>query len=422
MPIVEPSSKLASILNNSSVYLNNGLSRKSPFKIQFYGQSIVAGLNLKRIEQTFQEDFPEVNIEILNNSIGGYQAPLLKQTAYFDLYPEYPDLLIFHAYGGIESGELEELFIDIKSNLASEVVVFDHHISYVKDSVGQVDNIQLQDKQSAYIEQLAEKYGYGFISVRDYWKEFLRLNKDFNIKSLLRDNVHPNDAGNCLMEMVLVESLNKAIKSNQEKALELTHEAIELGLMDEYNFSFIGNKIDLEPSLESVGSVIDILIDGKKPQQIPALYTVSRPRSVPGQWWPAINRIFLSDSIIPNVEQWTITFYEINWKSKTYLLKAHGDISGFQGNGSSGKDFESINKAISFKHKDVAIFFNDRRKKDYKELDVEFEVNNRFKSPMKITSTTTQTLLQLLDNKKHSIKIKSVFGSLKKSKLFIYKP
>ena len=85
-----------------------------PVKIVYYGQSITAQGWRNILQKKLQERFPHAEFTFVNKSIGGFEAPNLVRTAAHDLYPEYPDLVIFHDYWGERSGHLQRMVHNLR--------------------------------------------------------------------------------------------------------------------------------------------------------------------------------------------------------------------------------------------------------------------------------------------------------------------
>lgn len=83
-------------------------------KILFYGQSIIASPWSGAVMEQLRSRFPEADLTMENRAIGGYTAPTLQRPAVHDLYPFYPDLVVFHVYGGAYTGELEGIISNIR--------------------------------------------------------------------------------------------------------------------------------------------------------------------------------------------------------------------------------------------------------------------------------------------------------------------
>jgi hypothetical protein len=78
---------------------------RKPVRILFYGQSITKQQWSQDVANELKQRFPYADLTIENRAIGGFAAPLLIRPSEHDLYPFYPDLLIFHVYGGDEDYE-----------------------------------------------------------------------------------------------------------------------------------------------------------------------------------------------------------------------------------------------------------------------------------------------------------------------------
>ncbi|MBC8870388.1 MAG: SGNH/GDSL hydrolase family protein, partial [Planctomycetes bacterium] len=79
--------------------------KRNHVRVLFYGQSVTRNPWWKDVAEHLRKTYPYADLEIQNLAIGGYSAPVLMHTAEVDLYPYYPDLPIFHVYGGVGGGE-----------------------------------------------------------------------------------------------------------------------------------------------------------------------------------------------------------------------------------------------------------------------------------------------------------------------------
>jgi hypothetical protein len=423
LPQIKVSENLINSVSYTSSVFKGEIVTQRPFKVQFYGQSIIAGIDKSRIKRQLLKLYPGLDFEIINNAIGGYQAPQLIKTAEYDLYPEYADLIVFHVYGGLKNGELEKLFSNIRTRLSSDVIILDHHISFSDTQIGQQRLDKLQDSDSKAIEQLAHECGFGFLGVRALWKDFLNLNPSIKVKDLLRDGVHPNDLGKLLLEWIVINNLKKAIDANPGIPSASKQHVIKED-KDTVEFEFTGNRIDLQPSKQSIGAQFDLFIDGIPASQDNGLYSVSRPSSFPRQWWPAMNRIILNKNVNQIEEEWTITFIKLDIEEESFEFQLIGDISGEQGIGYSGKNFISKNKAIEINAGDIAIFPLDKslKNQDLRNFVVTFSVYPLFNSPVIISNPQAIVLAKLLEDKTHTVVLKIIKGNLKNSSFKFYEP
>ncbi len=138
------------IQRTMSLLETSNSENQNKVRILFYGQSIVAHLNSESIIRKLRKRYPDAIIEYENRAIGGFTAPSLVRTAVHDLYPYYPDLLIFHVYRGVENGELERIIYNTRKYTTSEILLFNHHYAWEKDSIELVYRTYKDDIESDY--------------------------------------------------------------------------------------------------------------------------------------------------------------------------------------------------------------------------------------------------------------------------------
>jgi len=431
-----------SLLENSTSYI------KQNVKIQFYGQSIVGGLDPNLIMDKLKERYPTVEFTVIKNPIGGFRAPSLSRVAIHDLYHEYADLIIFHVYGGEKSGDVEEIFRNIKLKTTAEVIVFNHHLAYMGQDEDEQKKRTLSDFYgSKNLELLANKYGFEFVDVRKTWKDFISINPDINIQSLLSDQVHPNDLGNELLAHCILQHFRynphlqfiksnvydirfkSTVKEQSEHKISITGDyelSNNLILADnsELSFSFFGNRVDIIPSEENEESEIEITINDTKPSDVKSLYYVTRASSNYEMWWPVLKRISLSKDKLPIIQKYTLEIFNIDRESETFSFKLYGDKTGFDGEGNNAEDFISNSKLISIQKDDFTVFQAEKvsRKETPENFKVNFEVKALASDKIHISGNNQVTLLKGIDNGLNSITITAKNGKLKLDRVRIYKP
>ena len=142
---------------------------RTPVNILFYGQSIVANSHTSfQLINYLKATYPNAAIHFKNTAIGGYQAPILQKTAMQDLYPTYPDLVVFHVYGG-ETGEFEQIIKTIRQRTTADILTWTHHVEHFGQGI---DN--QRDAASEYRKQIARKYNCEMADARAIWKEYLK--------------------------------------------------------------------------------------------------------------------------------------------------------------------------------------------------------------------------------------------------------
>ena len=107
--------------------------KRNRVRVLFYGQSVTRNPWWQDIADHLRKTYPHADLEVANLAIGGYSAPVLMRTAEFDLYPYYPDLLIFHVYGGVEGGEQEKIIEKVRQTTTSEVLLWTSHFRWPRN-------------------------------------------------------------------------------------------------------------------------------------------------------------------------------------------------------------------------------------------------------------------------------------------------
>lgn len=426
------------IQRTMSLITTSNEEKQNKVKILFYGQSIVAGLNSESIITKLREQYPNAIIEYENRAIGGFTAPSLVRTAVHDLYPYYPDLLIFHVYDGVENGELERIIYNTRKHTTGEILIFNHHYAWVQDSAGLTNRTYKDNIESDFWRLLAQKYGCELVDVRKEWKEYIDMHPSIKINNLMGDevksNVHPNKKGNKLLELLLLRHLrfnpiaydrgnrgwfNEIRTYDMRRFYEEKKDEFkiygnfsnsETGIILDsatINMEFDGNKVEivLQNEIKGKYSYLDILIDGKKPSQNSELYYVTRPSVAFGERTrPALKRVSLGNN--PVIERWNLTVTKIDRKAKYLEFKIEGEKTGYDGKGNNLDRFISNSGRIIIEPSDFFIF--DSEKITNKQTPVGFEINwevkpNFYDRISFNNKTKSYVVAQGLENGKHNL-------------------
>lgn len=364
---------------------------KTPINILFYGQSIVANSHTPiQLINHLKTTYPNAWIHYKNTAIGGYQAPILSKTAIQDLYPTYPDLLVFHVYGG-ETGEFEQIIKTVRQRTTAEILTWTHHV----DNFGQgIDN--LRETASEYRKQIAQKYHCEMADARTIWKEHLKQEHILPGK-LLVDQIHLNSQGSRLLTDILTphfkvnsnasETWKKQVitldlaQPNTQVQYEQGSWSIRKGAListgtSPLTFKFKGNKLDvITHYLPKVGSA-QILLDGKKPSAHPDSLAVTRATIAPGVWWPTVSLVTLGANAVPQAI--TMHFSNVSPDGQTYDLNVIGSITGDEGTVQAGSDFAAKSGQFQIAAADIAI--GKIKKTIKKDLPAHFDANFEIKS------------------------------------------
>lgn len=319
-----------------------------PVRILFYGQSITKQDWWMDVANDLKQRFPHADLTIENRAIGGFAAPILIRPAEHDLYPFYPDLIIFHVYGGDE--DYEAIIANIRRRTTSEIAFHSDHISWLPTGTDadEAENLRVYEWHNYHsihwLAKIAQKYGCELIEIRRPWRQYLKENQ-LQPKDLLSDNVHLNDHGNFLLASLVKPHLryNPKLPNNLWKDLVRTYEVgKDVQWQDgKLILEFEGNRIDAVAAKfnNQDSTSATILIDGKKPSAFPELYNITRPSDAPNVDLPAIIQVSWEKPLI--VEDWTARITEINYDASQFKFAVFGSKTGYDGSGVSDRKFVS---------------------------------------------------------------------------------
>ena len=365
------------IQRTMTLLATSNMNRRNPVKILFYGQSITLGPWPEMVAAELHNRFPWADLTVENRALGGFEADRLVRTAAYDVYPFYPDLIVFHAYGGEHTGELERIISNIRRYTTSEIVLLTHHAP--------VDNATY-DRHSDVIRRLAHEYHCELVEVREQWRQYLD-DQQLEPAALLTDAVHPNDLGHQLLatlvgrhfryrphlpaawsDMVRTYEARRLVDEGVEDEITFTGAAWEqapwknswdrqraavVGTDPEsaLKLTFQGNRVDVVVGVldGELGSAT-VLIDGKPPSSNPRLYTVTRPTLCQAGWWPGVCRVGNRSPL--QEEDWLLRVSEISDDSRRFTYEVIGSRTGPDGTGSSDAVFVSDSGRVVIEPRD----------------------------------------------------------------------
>lgn len=323
-------------------------------RILFYGQSVSRNPWWQDVAQFLRDSFPHADLEIENRAIGGYGGPMLINTAEYDLYPFYPDLLIFHVWGGVDSGEQEELIRRVRQRTTAEILLWTSNLRWPKDVPPDGDpndpRVLAVDAQDAAISELyfrlAAEHGLEVADVRGGMQRYL-AEHDLVVKDTLRDTVHPNELGNFLIASFVKPHLrynpNFPVDPWQGAVTQVPIDdpRVTRGEDGSLTLAFEGNRIDVlaaHTDEQHPGSA-RVLIDGRAPSSFPELYYHARPSPTPVMGRPAITRIDHETPLV--VETWTARILECDPEQDVLRYEVEGSVTGPDGRGDHHERFVS---------------------------------------------------------------------------------
>ncbi|HUS59046.1 MAG TPA: hypothetical protein VM141_10380 [Planctomycetota bacterium] len=360
------------IQRTMTLLATSGPLRRFPVKIIFYGQSIVNGRWTKAVEDDLRRRFPEADLTIENRAIGGFGADALIRTAAHDIYPAYPDLVVYLVYGGEQSGALEAFVANLRRYTTSEIMLLTHHVRGGDYS---------DSASAAYWRYLAQKYDCELVDLHGESRQFMAEHAIRPEQLLGGDKIHPNEEGsrpiawtvlrhfrlNTLMpggwyDRVRTYQVRRSYDDSAADDITFAGEPWEIQGSNAIGHSpdnpmrltFNGNRVDILAGASPARKLgtARILIDGQPPSADPRLYAATRPSPEPKMWFPGVRRIEWQSP--PIIEDWTLRITAASDDCKSLEYEVIGSITGHDGNGNNCEKFVSNSGRVVIAPRDFA--------------------------------------------------------------------
>lgn len=371
-------------------------SKKNRVRVLFYGQSITEQAWTKDVADELRKRFPNAELDIQNRAIGGWASQLLIRPAEHDLYPFYPDLLIFYVYG--DHTKYDEIIRQTRARTTADILMLTEHMA-----VG--DQNWPETMSTKLLPEIAKKYGAELADIRTPWKAYLKDN-GFDAQKLLKDSVHLNDHGNFLLAELVKRHLRYDPKLPAAERVKDVAAAWKGGVL---RLEFEGNRVDAV--LDGPGRAA-LSIDGKAPD----VYAYTRPNDVPGWVWVTgvVTRV---DWEKPRIaEDWTLKITDYKGP-KDFRYSVAGTKTGADGEGSSAARFVSTSGRVILDPKDF--YFENCRKPIAPGFEIKWSCKPLWaEGDLK---PGLVTLVQGLENGKHVLELKAD-KPLPIKTLRVYKP
>ena len=280
------------IQRSMSLLASSSPEKPNTVRILFYGQSITAQSWARKVEQYLKETYPKANLVVAHRAIGGFGAERLVKTAEADLYPFYPDLMIFHVYFS-DPAAYEAIIRRTRERTTADILIVNDHILKDADLTEETDPAKLTDQNSdgwknyVFLPGIARKYGIELCELRSEWKRFLRDNK-LPPKTLLQDAVHLNDQGCYLMGELVKRNLRYRSEQGdgawRARVVTTALDTAKPWKDNKLEFEFEGNRIDLIGGLKASAAK-----DGSDNIVQNADLSKGEGKTVPAWTWEASN-------------------------------------------------------------------------------------------------------------------------------------
>jgi hypothetical protein len=347
--VKDPSVMGLGIQRTMTLLASSTAQHRNHVRVLFYGQSITEQEWSKQVAVDLRARFPNADLEIENRAIGGFASQLLIRPAEHDVYPFYPDLVIFHVFGANQ--QYEQIIKNIRSRTASEVLM---QTDRVPAKWPQTQPDREADKgmwwdylmNHQFLPDIASKYGCGLVDIRGGWMQYLRDNHYEPRQLLVKDGAHLNAQGNFLMAQLTEQYLVHRTDLPDAAWKDLSHDS-PVAASDwhdgKLDLHVLGNRIDLLPILPTHKAKAHsgsgrILIDGKKPSEFPDAYRITRPS--PGPWSPLfLSRVDHDAALV--LEEWTLKLKNVSSDGNSWEFDVAGSVTGPDGSGRSDQPFAS---------------------------------------------------------------------------------
>ncbi|HPD15140.1 MAG TPA: SGNH/GDSL hydrolase family protein [Planctomycetota bacterium] len=394
--------------------------KRHKVRILFYGQSITVQPWWKRVEADLRRRFPHADLECANLAIGGFASQLLVRTAEYDLYPFYPDLLIFHVYG--HHVRYEDIIRRTRERTTAEILIQTDHVTK------EAEDDWTKKMNYTFLPAYAARYGCQLSRIRESWKQYL-ADRALKPQQLLRDGVHLNEHGEFLMAELVNQELVYRPDLPQDEWKGLVRDyAVGDDVKwegDRLTLEFEGNRV-VALAEPTGGGKCRVLLDGRRPSEFPELYYHARPTGTANIGWPAIKAIGHEKPLV--LEEWTATCTGFNDAADEFRFSVVGSVTGPDGEGTAKERFVSKSGRIVIQPDDWVFAYD--RKVSNKPTPDGFKVRWRvlplfrdeFEAPTLgdyLGQELPTTLAQGLPNTRHKLEL---VGKAALKAIRIYKP
>lgn len=360
-PPADTSAFGAGIQRTMTLLATSTPQKRHRVRVLFYGQSITAQDWTRSVEEDLRRRFPHADLTVENRAIGGFAAQRLVNSAEADLYPFYPDLVIFHVYG--DHNQYEKILRRTRERTTAEILVQTDHVTRDADLTEETDPAKIKISGETWnefmnfvhIPRVAKAVGAEVADLRSAWKAYLRANK-LPAKALLSDSVHLNAHG-CFLMAELIKPYLRYRPDHPKTAWQgLVRDEKPVWKNGVLTLEFEGNRVDLLAAPgAAAAAAAEIRIDGRRPSQFPELYAATRATAYPGTPWPVVMKTGYAKPRVQ--EEWTLRVTEADEAKNRAAFTLEGSVTGPDGSGVSTEPFVSKSGRVVIEPADWSLDF-----------------------------------------------------------------
>ncbi len=305
-------------------------------RIMVYGQSISEGKWWLQVRQDLIARYPQADIEMINRARGGHASNMLVRDAETDLYPWYPDLVLFHVYGAHTC--YEQLIHRLRSRTTAEVLITNDHLG-ADDRLqdGSYPDLGWTKFMAQWIPRVASRYGCELVPLREGWKRYV-IDNQLAPRELLIDGIHLNPHGNALYAGLIERQLVYRPQLPAEHlAGSITTRAVgsDLTWQDgSLHCAFDGNRILAIAGPGDQELEAEVLVDGQPPSACIACHAFTSAQG------PLSFRCCSSQRACLD-EDWTLRITQVDREANQVAFTLSGSRTGPDGAGSTAARFVS---------------------------------------------------------------------------------
>ena len=352
---IEDLNARASSLANTRAAFSLARSGKTvPFRVLFYGQSIIgSGWGEAAIDELAKRH-PNVAFHSENRAIGGFSAESLEHTVSADLADVSPDLIVFHVYG--DHRAYERTVLKMLERTGADIILQTDHADTFPQPRCRVGLSILPGARAGcrswpilrqakwrdymsfhFIPVLAERYHLAVQPVRRNWADRLRA-EGRQPEEVLTDGLHLNEEGRRWMAEFFVDFIERQTSRSSGTS---RRRLVPLPLADASGVRRLATDAD---RVEAVSSQplgpLSIRIDGKAAEEYPGCVAHGRPTgSLPDHPWPSVRKVMAESALLPEV--WQVTLRDFSDDYSKFAFDVVGSATGPDGTGRAGEDFRS---------------------------------------------------------------------------------
>ncbi|MFW5820348.1 MAG: hypothetical protein ACOCWA_03600 [Bacteroidota bacterium] len=325
---------------------NSTVNKPQIVNIIIYGETLSKQNWTIILEDSLSARYPSADVRLINKSIEGFSLENLRKTLNFDIFPEYPDLVIFHANG--PAFHYEKIIRMIRSRSSTEMLVWNDPF---------MGEDQWSDTMSFHlIPRFCEENKVEFANIRTSWSDYLKKHNLSSGSLLNQGNQQLNKKGNELLATLLLGYF-KPVDLPDKNPYSLT-DTLNLRFQEDVNrmdYYFEGNAVEviMQDSIPE-DQRFRILINGYPPSTFQDGYFHSRPNHDKKINWPwETGTIYhLENHNELEEENWVLKLTSRDDSLNRFTFDLHGSVSGFDGAGTNKMTFVSNSGKIVIQPQD----------------------------------------------------------------------